>query len=86
MPIRPARPVRPTPRTPAQRKQVEQARDKRAVAELRAKYAKQGKTPTEAEERQAIADAKRRRDAEAARKRLADEDEINGVPANRRFR
>lgn len=86
MPIRTTRPARSTPRTAHQRQQVEKARDKRAIAELRAKLAKSGKTPTPAEERQAIADAKRKRDAEANRRKLVEQDDANNVPHNRRFR
>lgn len=66
-------------------KQAEQRAGTLAVARLRALLAKQGKRPTAAEERQAIADDKRKRQAEEARQRLRDADEANKVPLKRRI-
>ncbi|MBL8866668.1 MAG: hypothetical protein JNK93_14000 [Planctomycetia bacterium] len=86
MPARSTRPARPTPRTPAQRQQAEKALAALAVATLRANYAKQGRTPTASEERQAVIDARRQRDAKAARQQLQATDEANGVPHHRRLR
>ncbi len=86
MPARPIRPARPAPRTPAQRQQAEKALAALAVATLRANYAKQGRTPTANEEKQAIIDARRSRDAKAASKQLHARDEANGIPHHRRLR
>lgn len=85
MPVRPTRPARPAPRTLAQRQQADRASDALAIANLRARCAKQGRTPTASEERQAIIDARRSRDAKAARQQLHARDEANGVPPARRL-
>lgn len=86
MPARPIRPARPAPRTPAQRQQADRASDALALANLRARCAKQGRTPTASEEKQAIIDARRQRDAKAASRQLQARDEANGVPPARRLR
>ncbi len=85
MPVRPTRPARPTPRTNQQRQQADRASDALAIANLRARLAKLGRAPTASEQRQAIIDARRQRDAKAARQQLHARDEANGVPHHRRL-